>query len=127
VAEWHGRQPLAIAHAASLDERLREPLCQHSCHLVAEAVEAVAHESAVTLDDILLRRVPVTLGACWQRECSREAAQKIGRALGWDQARLHMELLRCEEERAIFLHPGQPRDAKPGCLSSESQIRTEQA
>jgi glycerol-3-phosphate dehydrogenase len=117
IAEWHGRHALAIAHAASLDERLREPLCAHSCHVVAEAVEAVAHESAVTLGDILLRRVPVALGACWSEECSREAAQKIGSALSWDQARVYMELLRFEEERAQFLHPrpGQPVNAQPGC------------
>ncbi|HET9839541.1 MAG TPA: glycerol-3-phosphate dehydrogenase/oxidase [Candidatus Angelobacter sp.] len=129
IADWHGRHALAIAHAASLDERLREPLCPHSCHLVAEAVEAVAHESAVTLGDILLRRVPVALGACWQEECSREAAQKIGRALGWDQARVYMELLRFEEERTSFLHPrhGQPREAKPGCGARDEQIRTERA
>jgi glycerol-3-phosphate dehydrogenase len=129
IAEWHGRHALAIAHAASLDERLREPLCQHSCHLVAEAVEAVAHESAVTLGDILLRRVPVALGACWQEECSRQAAQKIGRALGWDQARVYMELLRFEEERTSFLHPrhGQKREEKPGCGGSESPIKTERA
>src|SRR5580765_3187476 len=119
IAEWHGRHALAIAHAASLDERLREPLCPHSCHLVAEAVEAVAHESAVTLGDILLRRVPVALGACWSEDCSREAAHKIGRALGWDQSRVYMELLRLEEERDQFLHPrhGQLVDEKPGCGS----------
>jgi glycerol-3-phosphate dehydrogenase len=117
IAEWHGRHALAIAHAASFDERLREPLCAHSCHVVAEAVEAVAHEAAVTLGDILLRRVPVALGACWSEECSREAAQKIGRALGWDQTRVYMELLRFEEERAQFLHPrpGQAVNAKPEC------------
>jgi glycerol-3-phosphate dehydrogenase len=129
IAEWHGRHALAIAHAASLDERLREPLCPHSCHLVAEAVEAVAHESAVTLGDILLRRVPVALGACWQEECSRDAAHKIGRALGWDQPRIYMELLRFEEERTHFLHPrnGQPGDSKPGCAGHESPMRTESA
>ena len=126
IAEWHGRHALAIAHAASLDERLREPLCQHSCHLVAEAVEAVAHESAVTLGDILLRRVPVALGACWSEECSREAAHKIGRALGWDQSRVYMELLRLEEEREHFLHPrhGQAVDQKPGCGSHASSFST---
>jgi glycerol-3-phosphate dehydrogenase len=128
IAEWHGRHALAIAHAASLDERLREPLCQHSCHLVAEAVEAVAHESAVTLGDILLRRVPVALGACWSEECSRESAQKIGCALGWDQSRVYMELLRLEEERANFLHPrpGQPPNAKPGC-GAQSPLQSETA
>jgi glycerol-3-phosphate dehydrogenase len=129
IAEWHGRHALAIAHAASLDERLREPICPHSCHLVAEAVEAVAHESAVTLGDILLRRVPVALGACWSEECSREAAHKVGRALGWDQSRVYMELLRLEEEREQFLHPrhGQPVNPKPGCSGQPSPLHTEKA
>jgi glycerol-3-phosphate dehydrogenase len=129
IAEWHGRHALAIAHAASLDERLREPLCRHSCHLVAEAVEAVAHEFAVTLGDILLRRVPVALGACWSEECSREAAEKIGRALGWDQSRIYMELLRLEEERAQFLHPrpGQSADSKQSCVGQPSPLHPEKA
>jgi glycerol-3-phosphate dehydrogenase len=129
IAEWHGRHALAIAHAASLDERLREPLCRHSCHLVAEAVEAVAHEFAVTLGDILLRRVPVALGACWSEECSREAAEKIGRALGWDQSRTYMELLRLEEERAQFLHPrpGQSADSKQSCVGQPSPLHPEKA
>ncbi len=129
IAEWHGRHALAIAHAASLDERLREPLCPHSCHLVAEAVEAVAHESAVTLSDILLRRVPVALGACWSEECSRDAAHKIGSALGWDQPRVYIELLRLEEEREQFLHPrhGGPVDAPRGCGAQSSPLRTENA
>jgi glycerol-3-phosphate dehydrogenase len=127
IAEWHGRHALAIAHAASLDERLREPLCPHSCHLVAEAVEAVAHESAATLGDILLRRVPVALGACWSETCSREAARKIGLALGWDQSRIYMELLRFEEERAQFLHPrhGQATDTKAGCGGLTSPLQSE--
>jgi glycerol-3-phosphate dehydrogenase len=105
VAEWHGRQALTVAHAASVDERLREPLCSHSCHLVAEAVEAVNHEHAITLGDILLRRVPVALGACWSEACSKEAATKIGAALGWDQARIHEELDRFVDEWQSFLHP----------------------
>ncbi|HKW75876.1 MAG TPA: glycerol-3-phosphate dehydrogenase/oxidase [Terriglobales bacterium] len=109
IAEWHGRHALAVAHAASIDERLRAPICSHSCHLVAEAVEAVAHESAITLGDILLRRVPVALGGCWSEECSREAAQKIGAALGWDSSRIGLELEAFEEERRMFLHPGNPR------------------
>ena len=128
VAEWHGRHALAIAHAASFDQRLREPICSHSCHLVAEAVEAVAHECAITLGDILLRRVPVALGACWSEACSREAANKIGAALGWDQTRLHMELEHFEEERQKFLHPQKDtsRDEKIGSPAL-SPVRPETA
>jgi glycerol-3-phosphate dehydrogenase len=130
VAEWHGRHALAIAHAASQDERLREPLCSHTCHLVAEAVESVAHECAMTLGDILLRRVPVALGACWSESCSREAAAKIGSALGWDQARTHAELEQFEEERQVFLHP-QPTPSVAGQVEKAppdtARLRTEPA
>jgi glycerol-3-phosphate dehydrogenase len=125
IAQWHGRHALTIAHAASLDERLREPICPHSCHLVAEAVEAVSHESAVTLGDILLRRVPVALGACWSEVCSNEAARKIGRALAWDQSRIHMELTRMEEEREQFLHPrrGLNMDSKKSCINQPTPLQ----
>ena len=127
IAEWHGRHALAIAHAASLDERLRESICEHSCHLVAEAVEAVAHESAITLGDILLRRVPVALGPCWSEECSREAAGKIGRALGWDQARIHQEVDNFEEERRKFLHPQAHSPQMDRPLESLRPLRSEPA
>lgn len=105
IAEWHGRRALAISRAASLDETLRAPLCSHNCHIVAEAVEAVMHESAVTLGDILLRRVPVALGACWSESCSFEAASRIGRVLGWNQTQVFREFEKFEGERTEFLHP----------------------
>jgi len=63
------------------------------------------HESAITLGDILLRRVPVALGACWSSACSSDAAQRIGAALGWDQIRIGNEIESLEEERQKFLHP----------------------
>jgi glycerol-3-phosphate dehydrogenase len=105
IATWHGRRALAIACTASLHENLRAPLCSHSDHIVAEAVEAVMHESAVTLADILLRRVPVALGACWSESCSSEAASRIGAALGWNRSQMYKEFERFEAERGRFLHP----------------------
>ncbi len=124
IAEWHGRHALAIAHAASLNDRLREPICDHSSHLVAEAVEAVVHESAITLGDILLRRVPVALGACWSSECTRDAAQRIGAAVGWDQVRIGNEIKGLEEEREKFLHPAPPN---PSEIKPLPILRTESA
>jgi len=103
LAEWHGPHAAEIAHAAALDERLREPLCEHSLHLVAEAVAAVQRECAVTLADILLRRVPVALGVCWSNQCSRTAARRIGDVMGWSLSRIARERDGFEEERATFL------------------------
>ncbi|HYA96148.1 MAG TPA: glycerol-3-phosphate dehydrogenase/oxidase [Terriglobales bacterium] len=107
LAEWHGAAAGEIAHAAGMDERLREPVCEHSAHIVAEAVAAVRQECAVTLSDILLRRVPVALGACWGDQCSRAAARRIGDVLGWSLSRIAREREAFEEERAGFLRRAQ--------------------
>jgi glycerol-3-phosphate dehydrogenase len=105
ITEWYGREAMNVAQIASLDPRLRAPLCEHTLHLVAEAVHAFREEYASTLADILLRRVPVALGACWSAACSLGAANKIGMAIGWEQAEVHRQFEILEEERLKFLHP----------------------
>ena len=105
IARMHGRQAMAIAAAAGHDATLRAPLCSHSRHIVAEAIHAVLHECAVTLGDVLLRRVPVALGPCWSESCSHEAAEKLGRVMGWGTLETGREIERFEEERRKFLHP----------------------
>src|SRR5207248_5263171 len=78
IVEWHGKQGLEIARMARQSAGLRASLCPHTEHIVAEAVNAFASECAMTLGDVLLRRVPVALGSCWSPACSREAAARIG-------------------------------------------------
>jgi hypothetical protein len=57
----------------------------------------------VTLGDVLLRRVPVALGACWSETCSREAALRIGAVMGWNEEQTAGHLEALEMERAAFL------------------------
>jgi hypothetical protein len=83
---------------------LRAPLCPHTEHIVAEAVDAFANECAHTLGDVLLRRVPVAWGPCWSETCSREAALRISAVMGWNEEQAADELERLEMERATFLH-----------------------
>ena len=103
IAEWHGPQAMDIARTARASFEMRTPLCPHTQHIVAEAVGAYRNECAVTLGDVLLRRVPVALGPCWSETCSREAALRVGAVMGWseEQAAGHLEAL--EMERAAFL------------------------
>ena len=103
LAEWYGRRSLAIARSARDREELRTPLCPHTQHIVAEALHAFAHEHATTLADVLLRRVPVALGACWSTECSRAAADGVAAATGWSQRRAGSEFENFEAERGAFL------------------------
>lgn len=103
IAEWHGRQALGIVRRACQHSLLTETLCEHSTHLVAEAVHAVEVEQAATLGDILLRRVPVALSGCWSSDCSKQAARRIGQALGWSARQVGAQLDMFEEERHNFL------------------------
>ena len=103
IVEWHGGRAKAIATTAAGSTKLRAPLCPHTEHIVAEAVDAFTHQSAVTLADVLLRRVPVALGGCWSDTCSRNAAMRIAAAMGWNEQQMAAELESFETERAAFL------------------------
>jgi len=103
LVEWHGPRAMEIARIALVSADMRAPICPHTSHIVAEVVEAYRREYAVTLADVLLRRVPVALGACWSESCSREAALRIGVVLGWKDQDLGSNLEEFEMERAAFL------------------------
>ena len=118
IAEWHGKHAPAIAGMGLSSEEMRAPLCPHTGHIVAEAVNAFAKECAVTLADVLLRRVPVALGACWSQECSREAAMRIAPIVGWNQERTASELEAFEAEREAFLQ-------KPARISTVVEARVD--
>jgi glycerol-3-phosphate dehydrogenase len=103
MVEWHGKRAMDIARMALVSAELRAPICPHTSHIVAEVVEAYRKEYAVSLGDVLLRRVPVALGPCWSESCSREAALRIGAVMGWDDQALGSNLESFEMERTAFL------------------------
>jgi len=111
ILEWHGKRAADIARMALVSADLRAPICPHTSHIIAEVVEAYRTEFAVTLADVLLRRVPVALGACWSESCSREAALRIGAVLGWNDLTMGGNLEAFEMERAAFLRPVRPGTA----------------
>jgi len=92
IVEWHGKRSLEVSRIAQQGAELRAPLCSHTQHIVAEALDAFAAEGAVTLGDVLLRRVPVALGGCWSSTCSREACARIGAVLQWSDKQCAAEL-----------------------------------
>ena len=103
MMEWHGAHAMDIARMALVGADLRAPICPHTSHIVAEVIEAYRNEYAVTLADVLLRRVPVALGPCWSESCSREAALRIGAVMGWNEQEFGANLEQFETERAAFL------------------------
>ena len=119
IVEWYGPRALDVAHWARSNPQLRERLCPHTDHIVAEAVDAFANQCAVNLGDVLLRRVPVALGACWSAECGRVAASRIAAAMCWNDTRRGAVLEQFEAECQAFLQrmtttqPGEQTGASP--------------
>ena len=74
-------------------------------------LEAYRKEYAVSLADVLLRRVPVALGPCWSESCSREAALRSGAVMGWKDQDLGANLEAVEMERSAVLHRPSRRGA----------------
>jgi glycerol-3-phosphate dehydrogenase len=103
ILDWFGSRAAVVASLAASSADLKLPLCEHTDHIIAEAVDSTRHEHAVTLADILLRRVPVALSACWSDACSRTAASRIGRALGWPEQQILTERENFQQERTRLL------------------------
>jgi glycerol-3-phosphate dehydrogenase len=104
VFTWNGARSWRLAAALRQRPELAAPLCEHSRHIVAEATDAFDFQCAGTLADVLLRRVPVALGACWDNHCTRVAASRIGAAMGWAESRIALEVETFDQERSAFLH-----------------------
>jgi glycerol-3-phosphate dehydrogenase len=103
IVEWYGKRSPTIAQLANTSVQMRAPLCRHTDHIVAEAVHAFSNEKAVSLADVLLRRVPVALGRCWSAACSRDAAMRIGAVVGWNEYESAAQVEAFEIERSNFL------------------------
>lgn len=92
------RRAQALAELIRRDARLAEPLCASHHHLKAEVRYAVEQEAAVTLGDLLWRRLEVAWTPCQGLDCAETAARVMADALGWDAAgiRRQVETYRAE-------------------------------
>ena len=71
-----------IAADASLVERI----CEHNPEVLAQVAYAVELEQAVTLADVLLRRLPVGWSKCHALDGAERAAGVMAPRLGWSNA-----------------------------------------
>jgi len=103
IASLFGKAAPQVFSTIEADETFRQPICPHTDHLVGEAVYAARNEYAITLADILLRRVPAALGPCWSGECTQIAAERIGGALRWSPDMFVKHVEDFEREYGRFL------------------------
>ena len=113
----HGAESRSVLALAAGDPALLEPLVPGLAYRRVEAVWAVRHEMATTLDDVLSRRTRARLA---DRDAAAAAAEDVARLiaphLGWDDDDIAREVASfrrsCAEEAAA-MHVPEPAPADP--------------
>jgi glycerol-3-phosphate dehydrogenase len=85
----HGTAAAAVQHMIDTDSTLGDALVEGLPYLRAEAVYAVRHEMARSLDDVLSRRTRARLlDRAATSAAAPAVARLIGPELGWDDAQI---------------------------------------
>ena len=74
------------------DPALGERVCEHNDELLAQVAYAVDREHAMTLADVLLRRLPAGWSRCHALDGAERATRVMAQRLGWDNARAACEV-----------------------------------
>ena len=102
LARRYGSEAAAILTLADSDPDLADPLVSGLPYRRAEAVYAVRHEMATTLDDVLTRRTRARLlNRAATAAAAESVARLIGVELGWDETRITDEV---DSYRAALEH-----------------------
>lgn len=101
LAETYGARATKVVERTRADASAGETLDDELPFLWAQVDEAVEVEFARTLDDVLNRRIQVLLRAKDQGlGVARKVAERMGKKLGWDEARVAQEVERYRAEVA---------------------------
>jgi glycerol-3-phosphate dehydrogenase len=99
LVEAHGSRWREVAALTAEEPALARRISRDLPYLLAEVVYAVEHEMAVTLADVLVRRLRIAYEvADHGRSTARVATAVLAGRLGWDNDRARVELARYEAE-----------------------------
>ncbi|HEX7128090.1 MAG TPA: glycerol-3-phosphate dehydrogenase C-terminal domain-containing protein, partial [Thermodesulfobacteriota bacterium] len=104
LVETYGSRAGDVLAPTAGDPALARRLCDHSPDIVAQVKYAVDRESAVTLRDLLFRRLAAGTGPCQGRDCAPRAAEAMARFAGWDERRRERELAAFFREADLGQH-----------------------
>lgn len=87
LLQMYGRRAMSVAELVSEYPELAEPISESHPYIMAQVVYAVGAESAVTLEDVLARRIRLSITDAEQaKACAGKVSHLMSRMLGWDDA-----------------------------------------
>jgi glycerol-3-phosphate dehydrogenase len=94
----YGERSSEFAAFRSQQAALDVPICGHNPETLAQVAYAVEHERAVTLGDVMLRRLPCGWSACHALDGAERAAEVMAERLGWSAERVKGEVVAYQRE-----------------------------
>jgi len=115
LVEAHGSRWREVAALTAAEPALARRIVRELPYLLAEVVYAVEREMAMTLSDILVRRLHLAFEvADHGRSAARVATAILAGRLGWDNARARSEIARYEAEiEGLFGVPHEAHEPSP--------------
>jgi glycerol-3-phosphate dehydrogenase len=83
------------------DRRLTERICKTQPDIMAEVVHAIEKESALTLNDFMIRRSLIAFRQCEGLDCCANVAKKMGQALRWSGREVSSQIRAYKNEIAM--------------------------
>jgi glycerol-3-phosphate dehydrogenase len=100
LVRHYGRRAAALLQLAGARPKLAQRLSPDSPVIVAELIQAVRDEAALTLADVMLRRTPLGFAPSQGLPVAARVAEVVGKELGWTQAERKAEVARYTVEVA---------------------------
>jgi glycerol-3-phosphate dehydrogenase len=115
LVEAHGSRWREVAALTTAEPALARRIARDLPYLLAEVVYAVEREMAMTLADVLVRRLHLAFEvADHGRSAARVATAVLAGRLGWDNSRARSELARYEAEvERLFGAPNERNEPSP--------------
>ncbi len=101
----YGTRVSEVRALVEADPPLGAAICGHNPDVLAQVAYSVEREHAVTLADVLLRRLPVGWSKCHALDGAERAAHVMAQRLGWDAGRMSEEIASYEREVRSTLVP----------------------
>jgi glycerol-3-phosphate dehydrogenase len=92
LVSLYGSRYIEVLEYAKKDKRLKERICRTNPDIMAEVVHAVEKESALTLNDFMIRRSLIAFRKCEGLDCCSKVARKMGQILRWNSRQISSQI-----------------------------------
>lgn len=101
LVSLYGSRYVEVLDYAKKDKRLKERICRTNLDIMAEVVHAVGKESALTLNDFMIRRSLIAFRKCEGLDCCSKVGRKMGQILRWNSREISSQISAYKNEIAM--------------------------